>query len=329
MKIIITGATGSFGGAMTRYFSMAGHEIIAVGRREKPPSELLQYATYYKADISEPYNLPEADVIIHGAALSDDKAKMSALYSPNVKGVLNTIKAANKCGKFIYISSSSVYLPESTLITEEIAGRQHNKILSDYGKSKLLGEGIIQNSFKGESCFILRARAFYGPGDTQILPRMLKLVKKGVFNKPGRMTNKLSMTHYLNMAHGIECCINSDLKGIRTYNIADDQTYIMIEVLRDLFSIAFKKSLPEKEIRIGLLKFLAFFRIGGMTPLLVRALTRNMVLDISKIKKELGYVPQVNLQNSLNDLGQWIDRVGGVGVLKEPEYGLSWRGFEK
>ena len=327
MKIIITGATGAFGGAMTRYFSLAGHDVIAVGRRDNPPPELLKYATYLKADIRNKFSLPEADLIIHSAALSDDKAKMRDLYAPNVKGVENTLKASDKCAKFIYISSSSVYLPELNLIPEERAGKQNNNILFDYGKSKLLGEEVLQNKFEGDSCFILRPRAFYGAGDTQIVPRMLKLVKKGVFKKPGSMENSLSMTHYSNMAHGIECCINSNIKGIRTYNIADDQIYIMVEVFRKIFSAAYKKTLPEKEIKIALLNVLAFLRIGGLTPLLVRAITQNMVLDISKIKEELQYKPVVTLDNSLAELSDWIESIGGAKVLKNPEYGLTWKAF--
>jgi nucleoside-diphosphate-sugar epimerase len=305
-----------------------GHEVLAVGKRHKPPPGLQNYATYLRADIRKEYSLPSADLIIHAAALSDDKAKMHTLFAPNVNGVLNTLKASEGCPKFIFISSSSIYLPEENLITENLAGNQNNKLLSDYGKSKLLGEGVVNNRYEGESCYILRARAFYGPGDTQILPRMLKLVKKGVFNKPGAMDNSLSMTHYSNMAHGIECCINSELKGIRTYNIADDQTYIMVEMLRKIFSISYKEKLPEKEIKIELLKVLALFRIGGFTPLLVRALTKNMVLDISKIKNELRYAPKINLDNSVDELGKWIETIGGPEVLKNPESDLSWRAFQ-
>lgn len=249
MKIIITGATGTFGGAMTRYFSLAGHEVIAVGRKEQPPQELLKYATYLRADILNEYSLPEADVIIHAAALAEDKAKIHELYPPNVTGVENTLRAAKKCKKFIYISSSSVYLPDDNLLTEELAGKQNNRLLSAYGRSKLLGEEVIRNKFEGDACFILRARVFYGPGDTQILPRLLKLVKKGVFKRPGPMKISLSMTHYLNMAHGIECCINSDLKGVRTYNIADDQVYIMKEVFRKYSRRLTRKSYLRRRLK--------------------------------------------------------------------------------
>ena len=316
MKIIITGATGAFGAAMVRYFSSKGHEIVAVGRTPNPPAELLSSATYLQRDICTPFDLPAADLCIHGAALSDDKATAEELFHPNVLGTRNTIEAARDCNKFIYISSSSVYLPDPHPITEDMAGGQNNYLLSPYGKSKLAAENMIRKSFKGEVCFILRPRAFYGPGDTQIMPRMMKLVKNGVFNKPGNLEISLSMTHYYNMAKSIECCMESDLKGIRTYNVADTEVYTMIDTLRSLFKTIYKKELPEKSINIWFLKILAFFKVAGFTPLLVRALTQNMVLDISKLENELGYKSIISFNDSLEDIGKWVEQIGGAEALK-------------
>lgn len=327
MKIIITGATGAFGSAMVRYFAKKGHDIIAVGRMENPPSALLTLATYFKADITKPYKLPKADVCIHGAALSDDKANAKELYAPNILGTKHTVEAAKDCDRFIFISSSSVYLPEEGLINEEMAGNQNNKDLSAYGMSKLLSEKMLIKTFKGESCFILRPRAFYGPGDTQILPRMMKLVKKNVFERPGKLEIELSMTHYDNIAYAIECCMISELTGIRTYNVADEEVYTMITTLRKIFQTIYGKTLPEKEININIIKILAFFRVGGITPLLVRALTQNMVLDISKIKQELSYSSIIDLDDSLPAIGEWVRSIGGPTTLIKAEKSSNWKGL--
>lgn len=324
MKIIITGATGAFGGAMVRYFYERGHDVIAVGRSSNPPKELKNISSYIIADISQPFQLPQADVCIHAAALSDDKAKMNELYAPNILGTRNTLEAAKEVTTFIFVSSSSVYLPDANPLTEDIAGKQNNKKLSPYGLSKLQSEDVIHKFYTGNRCFILRPRAFYGKGDTQIIPRMLKLVNKDVFNRPGKMNIQLSLTNYENMGHAIECCIMSDLKGIHTYNVSDDKKYVMISILRQLFKTLFGTELKEKEIKIGLLKFLAFFRIKGFTPLLVRALTQNMVLDISKIKKELNYCPDKSFESSLDEIENWTTNIGGVEILQHVEKYSIW-----
>lgn len=324
MKIIVTGATGAFGASITRYLANASHEIIATGRSTEPPAELLKYASYIQADITQPFDLPDADVCIHAAALSDDKASAKELYLPNVIGTKNVVTAARKCPKFIFISSSSVYLPDPNPITEEMAGKQNNKLLSPYGKSKLLSEEILKETFHGESCFILRPRAFYGPGDTQIMPRMMKLVKNQIFNKPGSLEINLSMTHYENIGRAIELCLDSNIQGMRTYNVADSEVYRMIDTLRQLFEAIYGHKLEEKQINIKVLKLLAAFRIAGFTPLLVRALTQNMVLDISKIENDLGYHSKINFKDSLPAIKNWVDKIGGPDVLKTGDKSLVW-----
>lgn len=325
MKIVITGANGAFGGAMCRYFSKKNYQVIACGRQTEPPAELREFAEYVQVDLEKEFKLPDGDILIHAAANSDDKATMNELTGPNIEGTRRIAEASEHFKKFIFISSSSVYLPQALPIAEEIAGKQNNRQLSPYGLSKLKSEEILQQVTKHETCFILRARAFYGPGDTQIVPRLLKLVKNQTFTKPGELNIHLSMTHYINMGHAIECCIQSDLKGIHIYNVADKADYVMRKVLKTYFDGMYKSEIPERQVSLLLLKILAFFRIGGFTPLLVRALTQNMVLDIRKIERELHYNPPVDFYSTLTENLAWIDSVGGPEKLREPEKGLCWK----
>lgn len=324
MKIIITGATGSLGAYLTRHFAAKGHEIIACGRDKNPPPNLLKYASYFYADIMQPFQFPEADICIHAAALSDDKASAEQLYIPNVLGTKHVAEASKHCKQFIHVSSSSVYLPEQEPISEKLAGKQDNKELSPYGKSKLLAEEMLLKTTSHSSCFILRARAFYGIVDRVIMPRVLKLVKNNVFSRPGTMDINVSLTSFENFAHAIELCIQSEKKGIYIYNVADDEKYVFIDVIRKIIKQLYKEPVKEKGVSIYLLKALALFQIGGITPLLVRSFTKDMVLDISKIKAELGYNPKTNFYKSLPELANWINKIGGVEVLKTGKKELAW-----
>lgn len=324
MKIIITGATGSLGAALTRYFSLKGHEVIASGRDNNPPNNLHTFASYFQADITKPFQFPDADVCIHTAALSDDKASLKELLPANVGGSENVINAAKNCNKFIHISSSSVYTPNDNLITEEMVESEESKLLAPYGKSKLLSEKKVWETTKHDSCFILRPRAFYGAGDRVILPRVLKLVNNGTFQRPGKMDVNVSLTHYSTVAHAIECCIASDKTGIHTYNVADDQDYIFIDIMRKIIKDLYDTPVKEKEIRIGVLKLLALFKIGGITPLLVRSFTKDMVLDISKIKTELNFHPEITFDQQREEMKNWVQKIGGPEILKKGEKHLAW-----
>ena len=325
MKIIVTGATGSLGGAIVRHLAKKGHQIIACGTLPEPPKELQNIADYLEIDITGTFELPDADVCIHAAALSDDKAAYPDLHKTNVDGTLNVMKATTNCPHFVYVSSSSVYVPSPELLTEEDAGGTKKIKLSLYGKSKWAAENLIRQNPMHKHIDILRPRALYGPGDKMILPRMLKMEKNGALQVPGGLIAKISMTHYENFNHALDLCLATPKAGIRTYNISDSNSYVLIDVMRKFTRSFYGKTLPEKKTPIALLKFLAVFQIGGITPLLVRSLTNDMVLNIDKIKTELGYNPKVTLDNSLPELKTWVEKVGGPEQLKSGDKSFAWK----
>lgn len=325
MNVIITGATGSLGRALVQHFAAKGDHVYAYGRWKNPPEPLAAIAHYFSADITQPLSFPEAEVCIHAAALSDDKGEEQQFLDANVNGTLNVMRAAKQCRVFIYISSSSVYMPAPFPLREEEAGRDGMEDLSAYGRSKLLSENALKEQFNGTSCFILRPRALYGPGDIKILPRMLKLVKNETIFRPGPMQIRVSMTHYRNLMAAIDCCIANEATGVRTYNVSDEQTYILADVVRKLMAAIYGKPLAEKQRPVWLLKALAKFHIGGITPLLVRSLTNDMVLDISRMKKEMQYRAVTDFDQSLPELTAWVKSAGGPEVLREAEKTLAWK----
>lgn len=324
MKILITGATGSLGAFLTRYFSQKGHKIIATGRSMTPPPLLARYATYLRADITESFNFPKVDVVIHTAALSDDKAALSDLLKANVEGTRKVLDASSSSPKFIHISSSSVYVPAPQPILESETGSRYKMSLAPYGQSKLLSEEVVKKEAKQAAVYILRPRVLYGVGDKVILPRMLKFVAKDKLQYPGELKNKLSMTHYENLGHAIDLCIQSEKTGIHTYNVADDEEYIMIEILRLMTEHLYGRKLDEKRIPLWIPKLMAYFKIGGITPLLIRATTMDMTLDLNKIKSELGYAPKATMYNQIQELSDWVKQIGGIEVILSEAKRLAW-----
>jgi len=325
--ILITGATGSLGAYLTRYYSRKGYRVLAHGRAAVPPPFLTDFAAYFSFDLNGEFELPACDVCIHTAALSDDKARLPDLLLANEAGTKKLIEKLNQDTKLIHISSSSVYLPEDMPIKEELAGNQQLSQLSPYGLSKWKSEEMIRKHANQKEIYILRPRAFYGAGDCVILPRILKLVKgteQPFIQRPGKMDTAVSLTHYSTIAHAIDCCIQQEGTGIKTYNVADKTTYRLIDVVRSLTAKLYGKSLPEKEVPIAFLKLLSLFKIGGMTKLLVRSFTRNMVLDTGRIEKELGFSPEITFEMQLDELVHWINSNGGVERHKTGDKSLAW-----
>lgn len=324
MRIVITGATGSLGAYLTRWFAGKGHEVFALGRMENPPARLLACAKYIRADITKPFEMPDADVCIHAAALADDKANAQDLFAANVLGTENVIRAAANCKTFIHISSSSVYSPSDQLITEEMAEWNAMGKLTPYGKSKLLAEEKVQTTSRHSSTFILRPRGIYGIGDKVLLPRLLGLVKNEKFIRAGKMNVTISMTHFSNFAWAIECCMYSDKTGLNVYNISDAKPYVLYDVLKKIMLEIHGRELPEKKVPLWVLKTMAGLKIGDVTPMFINTVSRNMSLDISKIKREMDYNSYTHFDQVLKHVAQWVKDNGGVEVIKRGDPGLAW-----
>lgn len=322
MRIIITGATGSLGAYLTRWFAAKGHHVYAVGRTANPPAQLLECSTYIKADITQSLSFPDADVCIHCAGLADDKATPSALFAANVLGTQNVIQASRHCYTGIYVSSSSVYAHTEQPITEEMM--TDRAVLSHYGLSKLLAERCVVKHARHASSFILRPRAIYGAGDKVLLPRLLKLIRGGTVVSVGDMKVKLSLTHFSNFAMAVEACINSHLTGMHTYNVADDSVYVLRDVVTKLARTLCGDRLREQKLPLWIFALLSAFEVGEYTPLFINTVSKNLVLDTSRIKKELNFFPSMNLDASLDEIDRWVSSIGGVNVLKKADPVLAW-----
>jgi nucleoside-diphosphate-sugar epimerase len=324
MKIIITGATGSLGAHLVRHFAIAGHAVLATSRAAAPPPRLLEFAKYFPADISKPFTLPDADVIIHCAALADDHAGREALTAANITGTRNVCEAAKHIPKFIHVSSASVYPLLNRPVTESDSALSDERLLSPYGFTKLRSEEIVQETCAAASCFILRPRGIYGIGDRVLLPRALDLVRNGKMISPGAMDVRSSMTHFENFAHAVDCCIKSHKTGVHIYNVTDAQPEILFDTLKQLLDAVHGTALPVKHVPISMIRLLSLFGLRGLTPMFIRTITKDSVLDISKIVQELNYTPHQTFHASLPALAGWVNNLGGVAALKQRKNDLPW-----
>ena len=330
MKIIITGATGFVGAHLTRYFAQKGHEVLALGRAPLPPKRLLDFATYRQVNWSDNMSALEGDVAIHSAALASDSAKYKDLYLANVEGTRQLIAATQRVGKFVLISSSSVYAYRDNQPKVEADAGKDFDFLTDYGKTKLLSERVLSaNNPANQQRLIIRPRVVYGVGDRVILPRLLNMVKGDNFVMPGNMKVTTSQTHVEQIARLIDWFIEAPNLGVEplTFNLSDALTYQMGVSIYDLLSALTNKQLYKKQAPIGLLKFIA--RTGAskkITKFLIDAVTHDCVLDLSYLSKFYTVPTALNMPTETPVLKAWIDRLGGLEKYLERQEEAPWLG---
>ena len=209
MKVFITGITGFVGSMLANKFAEDGFEVAGLGRKETLPAHVDKRCAYVREDIKKPISEIDADIVIHAAAQVDDNASYTDHFENNVVGTANVINACSaRTTLFILISTSSVYsFNEDVPYTEGKGGIEFEK-LSAYGKTKFLAEQKLHAAPHLMQKVILRPRAIYGPGDTVLLPRLLRLVKNNFILLPKHTTTRISLTHINNLIFAVQQCLS-------------------------------------------------------------------------------------------------------------------------
>ena len=176
MRLAITGGTGFVGSHLIDVAVAAGHEVMALTRRDQEPRERV---TWVAGDLHSPAALERivdgADAVIHAAGLITAKGA-AAFEKANVEGTLTMLAAATAGGvrRFVHVSSLAAREPK----------------LSLYGASKARSEELVHGS--GLDWVIVRPPAVYGPGDRETL-ELFRMAKLGLMLMPP--TGRVSVIH--------------------------------------------------------------------------------------------------------------------------------------
>lgn len=175
-RILITGSSGFIGSQLVRRFRDRGWQVVGIGRRP------LTDAGYLVHDLARPLPVScegDFDVVIHAAARSNPWGTRRQYQHDNVDATRNVLNHCRVAGlpRLIFISSSSVYYrPQHQLgIVEETP--LPDRAVNRYAATKRMAEDLVRE-YPGEWA-ILRPRAVYGPGDTVLLPRILRAARAG------------------------------------------------------------------------------------------------------------------------------------------------------
>ena len=299
------------------FSSEDGHNIDHLRNDERVvvvQGDVLDYNTLYSI-------MRKVDVVSHQAAQLEI---FRALDNPledlrtNVLGTLNVLKAALKCKiqKVINASSACVYGQAKYLPQDE---NHPLRPQWPYGASKLSAEKYCTMfyEFYGLPVVNLRYGIVYGPREWY--GRALTIFIKRVFeNTPpvifGNGTQSRDFIFVPDVASAHNLCIEEDEANGETYNIGTG-IRTSIKELANLVIEAFNNSLDpilEDPPQGSYSRFMPFRkRIPGELI--------NMVLDIRKAEKELGWKPLVKLEDGVRAEVEWFTKNSYCWWAKTPK----------
>ncbi len=311
VRLLLTGSNGFLGSHVADDAKARGWEVVGLGRRPVPSTEV---DTYLRHDLAAP--LPAdavagpVDAVVHCAALASPWAPPRDFVTANVDGTRHVLRWAAHHGMppVVYVSSSSVLYRDADQLdlTENSPVPPDDEQINTYARTKRIGERIVAR-YPGRHV-VLRPRAIIGADDPVLLPRILRLARRGVLPRleaAGAPPVRIDLTDVQTAAHYVNQAVAARATGLYHLTNAEPvELYPFLLDLLDRFGIepTVRRVPPEllrRVARAGELVSATFlgWREPPLTTFGVSVLSRSKTFDVSRTLRDLG-APAVSLAES-------------------------------
>lgn len=320
-KVLVTGATGFTGGALTR----------ALLRENVKPRILVRRNSNYKAlkdhgceifygDLATGDGIEEAvegmDKVYHiGAAFRVEGVSKKYFWDVNVEGTRKLLDASLKyrVKRFIHCSTVGVHGNiDNPPANEETPFKPGDH----YQESKLEGERLaLSYNQKGLDVVVFRPFGIYGPGDKRFL-KLFKPISKGKWFIVGNGGKFYQLSYIDDLVAGILLCGNVD--GIEgEVFIIGGEKYTTIYELGITIAKCMGVNLKIYRLPASPVWYTAYLceilcrPIKIEPPLFRRRLDfflKDRAFDIAKAKRVLNYKPSVSLEEGIGKTIHWYKK---------------------
>jgi nucleoside-diphosphate-sugar epimerase len=206
-KILITGAGGFLGSHIARKLSaLPEYEIYSFSRSHY--DKLDQYNVIQRhGDLKNASDVLAAlkgmDAVIHTASQVGMWGRYEDFYATNVTGTENILSAMKELGitKLVYTSTPSVAFGKKDLCGVDETTPYPKSYLTPYAETKAIAEKkVLAANTASLSTVSLRPHLIFGPGDLNLIPRVIEAQKKGKLKIVGEGLNLVDVTFVENAA---------------------------------------------------------------------------------------------------------------------------------
>lgn len=324
-KVLVTGGGGFLGGAIVEMLVQKDYNVSSFSRGKYPALESLG-VNQIQGDLANPEDVSNAvkgmDVVFHVAAKPGVWGKYQDYYNANTLGTQNVVDACltNNVKRLIHTSSPSVVFNAGDMEGADESTPYTETFHTHYVKTKKLAEEYVLQAVKekGLKAIILRPHLIWGPKDNHLVPRVIQRAKKLV--KVGNRNNLVDTIYIDNAAHAHvlaneKLAENPELSG-KVYFITQDDPVPMWDIINGILKAAelppITKTLPHRVVWcVGAILegIYTVLRLPGepkMTRFVADELATAHWFDISAVKNDLGYTPQVSTSEGLERLAVWL-----------------------
>jgi nucleoside-diphosphate-sugar epimerase len=326
--ILVTGASGLIGKAIAKLALEKGQDVrVQVRNRSSFLADFRNVDTskleVRECDFSKSSErdlkalVTDCDAIIHSAAVvhrPDAPYEEYELINVRTTQSLAEYAQEGKSSTFIFFSTVAVY-GEGPYDNLDETGSV--KPLTPYAVSKLKSEQMLERMQGIPKRASLRPPLVYGPGDRGNLLKLIQRIKSGKYFYINGGVARKSMIYADDLAAAVLLLLQRMPDGYHVFNTANpeaDTIKHLCETIANSLGINSSfTSFPEPIVRAGVTIAEALFK--GKSPLTatqVDRLTRDSVIDVSRMVDLTGFRPAWSAADGIDAEVQWAKAAGLV-----------------
>ena len=318
-RAVVTGGGGFLGSRIVSMLLDAGYSVTSFSRGQYPALRA-RGVSCRVGDLADASAVRQAcdgaDVVFHIAAKAGLWGRYADYYRANVEGTRNVVEACRRNGvsKLVYTSTPSVVLSGRDLRNAREDVPFPKRYCAHYARTKAEAERVVLAANGADLATVaLRPHIIWGPGDTQLLPRLVARHAAKRLMIVGKGDNLVDTTFVDNAARAHLAAAErlhpgSAVAG-RVYFISQGDPRPIKRMMNDLLRAAgqpaVEQSIPVPVARGAAWLIEAFYRLFDvaaeppLTRFLVMQFSSDHYFDISAARRDLGYEPSISIEAGL------------------------------
>ena len=328
MRVLVTGASSLIGAGVVRSLVERGDEVRVLQRRSaEPGSDVVEVL----GDVADRGVVDEAidgcDAVVHLAARVGLTGTREQFVETNVTGTRNLLEAAHErgVGRFVHVSSPSVAHDGHAIVGGGADEPTAAAGSAFYPETKAMAERLaIAADDARLGVVVVRPHLVWGPGDTQLVGRVVDRARGGRLALVGGGTALVDTTYVDNAVDALVAALDAVAPGApcagRAYVVSNGEPRPVRELVAGICAAAGVEFSPrDVDLRAARVVGSVVERLWSrlrpeseppLTRFLAEQLGTAHWFDQRSVRRDLGWTPTIGLDEGFARLAEWYSSSG-------------------